>query len=57
VPLYIRKKEENIRFIGSDEVPGKYRCQLLDGPPALTKLHGWIINAMKLGIKAMNAYA
>lgn len=57
VPLYIRKKEENIIFIGSDEVPGKYRCQLLDGPPALTKPHGWIINAMKLGIKAMNAYA
>jgi hypothetical protein len=46
------------------EVPEKYEhgkpfCygwQLQDGPPTLNKLHGWIIDTMKLGIASITVY-
>ncbi|RCV11124.1 hypothetical protein SETIT_2G162300v2 [Setaria italica] len=55
------EKDENLNFFASDEVlenyehgkPFLYRWDLLDGPWELNKLHGWIMKAMKQGIRAI----
>ncbi|RCV25321.1 hypothetical protein SETIT_5G157100v2 [Setaria italica] len=37
--------------------PFLYQWDLLKGPRELNKLHGWIMNAMKQGIRAIAAHA
>uniref|UniRef100_K4AIS9 DUF8039 domain-containing protein n=1 Tax=Setaria italica TaxID=4555 RepID=K4AIS9_SETIT len=60
-----RRKEidEGLNFFASDEVPDRYkhgkpflyRWDLLEDPWELNKLHGWIMDAMKQGIRAITA--
>uniref|UniRef100_K3YCE6 Ubiquitin-like protease family profile domain-containing protein n=1 Tax=Setaria italica TaxID=4555 RepID=K3YCE6_SETIT len=58
-----KEKDENLNVFASDEVlenyeHGKsilYQWDLLEGPWELNKLHGWIMNAMKQGIRVITA--
>uniref|UniRef100_K3Z0W9 Ubiquitin-like protease family profile domain-containing protein n=1 Tax=Setaria italica TaxID=4555 RepID=K3Z0W9_SETIT len=59
-----KKKDQNLNFFASNEVPinyehGKpflYRWDLLEGPWELNKLHRWIMNVMKQGLRAITAH-
>uniref|UniRef100_K4AJF4 Ubiquitin-like protease family profile domain-containing protein n=1 Tax=Setaria italica TaxID=4555 RepID=K4AJF4_SETIT len=59
-----KEKDQNLNFFASDNVPmdydhGKqflYRWDLLEGPWELNKLHEWIMNAMKQGIRGITAH-
>uniref|UniRef100_K3ZZH3 Uncharacterized protein n=1 Tax=Setaria italica TaxID=4555 RepID=K3ZZH3_SETIT len=58
-----KEKDENLNFFALDEIPENYehdkpflyRWDLLEGPWELNKLHGWIMKAMKQGIRAITA--
>uniref|UniRef100_K3Y2Q0 Ubiquitin-like protease family profile domain-containing protein n=1 Tax=Setaria italica TaxID=4555 RepID=K3Y2Q0_SETIT len=59
-----KEKDQNLNFFALDEVsidyehgkPFLYQWDLLKGPWELNKLHGWIMNAMKQGIRAITAH-
>uniref|UniRef100_K3YD16 Ubiquitin-like protease family profile domain-containing protein n=1 Tax=Setaria italica TaxID=4555 RepID=K3YD16_SETIT len=59
-----KEKDQNLNFFASDDVsmdyehgkPFLYRWDLLEGTWELNKLHGWIMNAMKQGIRAITTH-
>jgi hypothetical protein len=60
---FLKQKEENLSFFGSDEVldwyehgkPFCYWWPLSEGLSELSKLHGWIMHDMKQGIHTVAA--